>query len=115
MAEANSMKREGFVPFYADADDYCRINGSREDPVMIINPDASSADLWSVAEARILQLQRMLNVFVCIDECGVDFSPSEYAAMFKPRVDEILILAAEGNRKAKTNQVLLKPVTAVEK
>lgn len=112
MADVNSKKVEDVVPFFASSDDYYRVECSEDKPVMLINPEASSQDLWLVAEARLQHLQKVLGIFVCVEDCGVDFGPAEYAELFKPRVDEILILAAEANKRAKAPRGELRVVSA---
>lgn len=101
MAVENSKDvAKTIAPFYATSDDVCRTRTSLDGPVAIINPEASALDLWQVAEARLMNLEKLLSILVCTSECGIEFSPADYAEVFKPRVDEILCLATEANRLA---------------
>lgn len=105
MAVGNSKDiAKASAPFYATSDDICRTMTSLEGPVAIINPEASALDLWQVAEARLMNLEKLLRILVCTSECGIEFSPADYAEVFKPRVDEILCLASEANRLATEGQ-----------
>lgn len=102
MAVANSKDvAKAIAPFYATSDDICRITTSLDEPVAILNPEVSALDLWQVAEARLMNLEKLLGILVCTSECGIEFSPADYAEVFKPRVDEILCLASEANKRAK--------------
>lgn len=104
MAKGNFTSPEGnspeIVPFMTGHDEGNLIREDGASPIMMIHPDATSLELWSVAQSRIEGLHKLLSMMACTGETEMCFDIADMAAVILPRVEEIKILADEANNRA---------------
>jgi hypothetical protein len=99
-----SVNQDGpsFVSFVTSADEGCIPSGHGDVPGMVVHPDAGAVNLWGIAESRLTALEKMLAMFA--EGAGAGFDMTDFTDVVRPRVQEILTLAATGNTRASLNR-----------
>lgn len=87
------------VPFLTSADTY--LLPAEPPPSLAIHPDATAETLWSIAESRLRQLESLLNILSCSSKVDIVVEVSELADIIRAPLQGALMLAKEGNERAR--------------
>lgn len=87
------------VPFLTSADTY--LLPAQTPPALAIHPDATPETLWNIAESRLQQLESLLNILSCVNSIGIVVEVSELSDLMRAQVQGALMLAKEGNERAR--------------
>lgn len=91
------VPQRGLVPFLTGADTY--LLAGDPPPSLVIVPEAAAETLWNIAESRLTQLSKLLNILACSPETEIIVPVSEVADIIRAQVEGALMLAKEGNER----------------